>query len=70
MDYHNINLSGSYLTTIFGNFTVIYASLKNPFMFKQVFGYRYAEDGTTRTAIEPASDWSFFAGVSISFRKT
>lgn len=69
-DYHNINLSASYLTTISGNFTVIYASLKNPFMFKQIFGYRYADDGITRTAIEPASDWSFFAGISISFRKS
>ena len=68
-DYHNINLSGSYLTSIFGNFTVIYASLKNPFRFKQVFGYRYADDGQTRMTIEPASDWSFFAGISISFRE-
>lgn len=69
IDYLNINVSASYLTSIFGNFTVIYASLKNPFGIKQIFGYRYSEDGSFRTPIIPSSDWSFFAGVSISFRK-
>lgn len=69
IDYHNLNISSSYLTSLFGNFTVIYASLRNPFGVKQVFGYRYNEDGTQRTPIIPASDWSFFAGISISIKK-
>ncbi len=69
LDYHNVNFSGSYLTSLFSNFTVIYLSLKNPFRFKQIFGYRYAEDGASRTPIGPASDWSFFAGLSVSIRK-
>ncbi len=66
--YHNLNVSGSYLTTLFGNFTVIYASLRNPLGIRQVFGYRYSEDGAVRSPIEPASTWSFFAGISVSIR--
>jgi len=69
IDYHNINFSGSYLTSLFGNFTVIYVSLRNPFGIKQVFGYRYSDDGTIRNPIIPSSDWSFFAGISVSIRK-
>lgn len=69
IDYHNLNFSGSYLTQLFDNFTVIYLSLRNPLRFRQVFGYRYSDDGTMRSAIIPASDWSFFAGISISIRQ-
>ena len=66
IDYHNLNFSASYLASIFGNFSVIFASIKNPFGFKQVFGYRYSDDGTQRSPILPSTNWSFFAGVSIS----
>lgn len=69
INYHNLSLSGSYLTSLFGNFTVIYASLRNPLQFRQVFGYRYSADGLSRQAIIPATNWSFFAGVSVSIRK-
>jgi len=66
IDYHNLNFSASYLASIFGNFSVIFASIKNPFSFKQVFGYRYSDDGTQRSPILPSTNWSFFAGISIS----
>ena len=66
IDYHNLNFSASYLASIFGNFSVIFASIKNPFSFKQIFGYRYADDGTQRSPILPSTNWSFFAGISIS----
>ncbi|MBX2871250.1 MAG: TonB-dependent receptor [Saprospiraceae bacterium] len=65
--YHNLNLNASYLTSISGNFTVLYISFRNPFQFEQVFGYTYSDDGEHRVARLPASDWSIFAGVSISF---
>lgn len=68
-DYHNLNLNASYLTSISGNFTVIYMSLRNPLQFDQVFSYYYSADGASRTPKTPASDWSIFAGVSISFRE-
>ena len=66
-DYHNLNLNASYLTSISGNFTVLYISFRNPLQFEQVFGYTYSDDGEHRVARRPASDWSIFAGVSISF---
>lgn len=66
-DYHNLNLNASYLTSISGNFTVLYVSFRNPIQFDQVFGYTYSDDGEHRVARRPASDWSIFAGVSISF---
>lgn len=66
IDYHNLNFSASYLASIFGNFSVIFASIKNPFSFKQIFGYRYSDDGTQRSPILPSTNWSFFAGISIS----
>lgn len=66
-DYHNLNLNASYLTSISGNFTVLYISFRNPLQFEQVFGYTYSDDGENRVARRPASDWSIFAGVSISF---
>ena len=65
--YHNLNLNASYLTSISGNFTVLYISFRNPFQFEQVLGYTYSDDGEFRIAKQPASDWSIFAGVSISF---
>jgi len=65
-EYHNINLNGSLLTGLFGGLTVFYASLINPFSFEQVFSYRYSDDGEFRTAVNPASDWSFFLGAVIN----
>ena len=69
-DFHNINFSSSYMVSLFGNFSVIYVSLKNPFQFKQVAGYRYSFDGKNRTPILPSNDWSFFAGISINLNST
>lgn len=66
--YHNLNLNASYLTSIFGNFTVIYLSLKNPIGFDQVFGYRYSTDGTISSPVQPTTRRSLFAGLFISFR--
>jgi len=66
-DYHNLNLNLSYLTSILGNFTVLYGSLRNPFGFQQVFGYTYSSDGSMRRAIDPPALRSFFLGMFISF---
>jgi len=65
-DYHNLSFSFSYLTTLFNQFTVMYCSLNNPFGFKQVFGYRYSEDGQQRQEVLPAATTSFFVGMFIS----
>lgn len=66
IDYHNLNLNGSYLTSIFGNFSVLYLSVGNPFGFEQVFSYRYSSDGSRRAAVLPGAKRSFFVGVFIT----
>ncbi len=66
IDYHNFNANVSYLTALFGHFTVAYFSLRNPLAIRQVFGYDYSSDGSRRSAILPTSDRSFFIGVFVS----
>ncbi len=65
--YHNINLNASYITSLFGNFAVIYAAVGNPLGFDQVFGYEYSEDGSQRAPVLPASKRNFFLGLFVNF---
>ncbi len=65
-DYHNFSLSLSKLTGLFGQFTVIYASVENIFNRNHIFGYRYSMDGERRMAIKPASPRSYFLGIIVS----
>lgn len=65
-DYHNLSFNVSYLTTVFDQFTVLYAAVTNPFGFEQIFGYRYSEDGLVRQPVLPAATTSFFVGIFMS----
>ncbi len=65
--YHQLRMSTSYITSILGSFSVIYASVGNPFGWDQIFGYRYSSDGLRREATIPASTRTFFLGVFMSF---
>lgn len=64
--YHNLSMNVSYVTELFGKFTVIYGSLSNPFGIDQVFGYRYSPDGLDRRPIKPTADRSFFLGFFVN----
>jgi hypothetical protein len=66
-DYHSINVNASYLTNIFGAFTVIVVSVTNIAGFDQVYGYRYSYDGARREAVIPPAKRSFFIGMFMSF---
>ena len=66
-DYHNLSLSASYLTTIRGAFTVFVLSVQNVLRQDQVFGYRYSDDGSMRTAISPAAKQFIFVGAFMSW---
>ncbi|CAN5916463.1 TonB-dependent receptor [soil metagenome] len=66
-DYHSLNLNASYLTSIFGAFTVFVISVTNVPGFSQVYGYRYSYDGSRREAIIPPAKRSFFIGMFMSF---
>jgi hypothetical protein len=65
--YHNLSFNISYVTTVFGNFAVLYGSLGNPFGFDQVFSYRYSPDAKERIAIGPPSKRTFFLGFFVNF---
>lgn len=65
-NFHNFGLNASYLTSIKGNFTVIYFSADNIFNIQNIFGYRYSADGTQRIATNPPAFRTFFAGININ----
>ena len=65
-NYNNLSFNGSYLTNLFGNFTVVYFSITNILGFSNIFGYTYSTDGNYREAIIPPVLRSAFLGVFIS----
>ena len=69
--YQDLSFNASYLTNLFGQFTVLYCSVTNLPGFEQSFGYRYSttpdEDGLyTASQIEPPAKRFFFVGLFIS----
>lgn len=65
--YNNFSISGSYLTNILGNFTVVYFSAGNLFGTENVYGYRYSRDGQKSNPVLSPSVRTVFFGVFISF---
>lgn len=65
-DYHNLSINASRLTTIRGNFTVIFFSVNNVLNRENIFGYRYSADGTQRMPVSPPNLRNFFIGCFIS----
>jgi len=66
-DYNNISFNVSYLTSLFGSFTVIVASVGNVFGFDNVISYRYAPDGSIQTTIKEPARRFYFLGIFLSF---
>ena len=69
--YQDLSINMSYLTQLFGQFTILYASLTNVPGFKNNFGYRFSdipgEDGQfSSIPIEPPAKRFFFLGLFIS----
>ncbi|MBB5282404.1 hypothetical protein HNQ92_000525 [Rhabdobacter roseus] len=66
---HLVSLQASKLTSLKGNFVVLYASLDNVLNTRNVFTYRFTPDGQTRYAVGPQSYRSFFVGMQIYLSK-
>ena len=66
-DYHKLSFSASYITALFGSFTVIYLSVDNILGRNNVFSYRYSADGTRRYAVTATETRSVFFGFFTSF---
>jgi hypothetical protein len=66
-----LSLNLSYLTELFGHFTIVHASVSNVLGFEQAFGERFgnqpdANGRFTSTAIRPPAPRFFFVGVFVS----
>lgn len=66
-DYHELAASASYLTTILGNFAVVFASVNNILGRDHVFSYRYSTDGTVAKPVRSAAPRTYIIGLFISF---
>ena len=66
---HNVSFQANYLTTLKGNFVVLYAAVDNVLNTQNVFTYRFSPDGTQRYAIGPAAYRSLFVGGIIMLSK-
>lgn len=64
--FENLSINVSYLTRVFGNYTVLYTSVSNLPGFRNQFGYNYSQDGSQRRAIEPAALRNVFVGLFIT----
>jgi hypothetical protein len=67
--FHNLALSVNYLTSIRGNFTVIFAEVNNALGTQNIFGYRYSADGTQRITTNPPAYRTVFVGINVSIDK-
>ncbi|GAB3176522.1 TonB-dependent receptor [Telluribacter humicola] len=71
---HNLSFTASKLTSIRGNFAVLYVAVDNLLNTRNVFTYRYTADGRTpngysRYAVGPQSYRSFFVGMQVFLSK-
>ena len=65
-DYYNLSFNMSYLTNIFGNFTVVFFSIDNVFAFDNIYTYRFSSDGTVKEPIRATSSRFLFLGIFLS----
>jgi hypothetical protein len=72
--YNDVSMNLSYLTSIFGNFTIIYCSVNNVFGFNNIYGYHYstvadANGLFTQRAVAPDAKRFAMVAVFISIEK-
>ncbi|WP_375434151.1 carboxypeptidase-like regulatory domain-containing protein [uncultured Hymenobacter sp.] len=72
--YQDVSLNASYLTRLFGQFTIVHVSASNLLGRQNVYGYRYASSPNAsgqfnRTAVTPTAPRMLFVGVFISINK-
>ncbi|WP_345235582.1 TonB-dependent receptor [Hymenobacter saemangeumensis] len=73
-DFHDLSLNASYLTHLFGQFTIVHVSASNVLGRQNIFGHRYAVTPDANgqfasVAITPVVPQMLFVGVFISINK-
>ncbi|MET0634799.1 MAG: TonB-dependent receptor [Chitinophagaceae bacterium] len=64
--FNNLSLNISYLTRVFNEFAVVYASVTNLPGFNNIYGYNYSADGTKMNPILPAANRNIFIGLLVT----
>lgn len=72
--YQDVSLNASYLTRLFGQFTIVHLSASNVLGRQNVYGYRYASTPDAsgqfnRVAVTPTAPRMLFVGVFVSINK-
>ncbi|MDF7812293.1 TonB-dependent receptor [Hymenobacter sp. YC55] len=72
--YQEVSLNASYLTRLFGQFTIVHVSASNLLGRQNVYGYRYASTPDAsgqfnRVAVTPTAPRMLFVGVFVSINK-
>ena len=70
--YHDLSINASYLTNLWGNFTILYVSATNLPGFEQIYGYQFGSepgpDGLFPSrAITPPARRFLFVGLFVNF---
>lgn len=65
-NFQNLSLNASYLTSLFGSFTIIFISLDNVLGYENIYGYRYSKSGNVSMPVLPEALRSAFIGMFIS----
>ncbi|MCK6605023.1 MAG: TonB-dependent receptor [Ignavibacteriaceae bacterium] len=65
-EYHDLSFNGSYLTNLWGYFTIVYLSVSNLLGYENIFSYRYSTDGTVSQEVIPPVLRSVFFGFFVS----
>ncbi|MEM8525849.1 MAG: TonB-dependent receptor [Bacteroidota bacterium] len=73
-EYHDLSVNWSYLTNLFGQFTILHLSAANILGLENTFGYQYSQQPNElgqydRIAIRPANNSFFFIGLFVSIGK-
>jgi hypothetical protein len=64
--YHNLSLNASYVTSLFGNFTVAFFSVDNILGINNIYTYRYSDDGKVKAPVHAPALRNAFFGLFIS----
>lgn len=70
-DYNSLNFSVNYLPNLgrkeAKSFTILVAGISNVLGFKNVYSYRFSQDGMRSAAVLPAANTFFYVGAMFSF---
>ncbi len=65
-ELHNLSVNASWLTSLWGNFTVFFIAWDNVLQMDQIYGYNYSADGVNRITNEAPVKSTVFFGVFMS----